>query len=103
MSLCMAGKQKRLLENKAEILKAMAHPVRLCIVRNLIEIGGCNVSSMQSCLLQPQSTISQHLSKLKAAGIISGKRKGTEITYTVINDEAKNLANLLIPDASAAV
>jgi ArsR family transcriptional regulator len=99
----MVGEQKKLLEIKAEILKAMAHPVRLCIVRNLIETGGSNVSNMQSCLLQPQSTISQHLSKLKAAGIIEGRRKGTEITYMVVNDEAKDLACLLIPNDTSAV
>jgi ArsR family transcriptional regulator len=67
----------------AELLKVLAHPVRLCIVKGLIENGGCNVSHMQECLSIPQSTVSQHLQKLKAAGIIEGKRNGLEINYTV--------------------
>lgn len=93
--------QRKLLEKKAELLKALAHPVRLCIVRNLIETGGCNVSKMQDCLEMPQSTVSQHLSKLKATGVVEGNRNGTEITYSAINDDAINLVNVLLPpDAS---
>ena len=71
------------LEDLCEILKVLAHPVRLCIVRGLSVYGGCNVSKMQQCLDMPQSTVSQHLAKLKAAGIIEGERNGLEIIYKV--------------------
>lgn len=96
----MKGKQKKLLETKAELLKALAHPIRLCIVKNLIDSGGSNVTKMQSCLTMPQSTISQHLSKLKAYGIVEGKRSGTEITYYAINQDAINVVKNLLPDVS---
>ena len=72
----------------ADILKALGHPARLCIVHGLLRNEGCNVSYMQSCLNIPQSTVSQHLSKLKAAGIIEGTREGLEMKYRVINKEA---------------
>ena len=74
-------KQKDNLTQVAEILKAIAHPVRLCIVRGLWQRGGCNVAHMQHCLKSPQSTISQHLARLRAAGIIEGERNGTEMIY----------------------
>ncbi|MDZ5017191.1 transcriptional regulator, partial [Clostridium perfringens] len=45
-------------EDIAEFLKVLAHPVRLCIVKNLLEKGCCNVTNMHSCLGMPQSTIS---------------------------------------------
>lgn len=77
----------KILEERAEILKVLAHPVRLCIAKGLIDKGSCNVSHMQSCLELPQSTVSQHIQKLKAAGIIVGERKGLEITYSVVNEE----------------
>ena len=67
----------------AELLKVLAHPVRLCIVNGLLQNGACNVSHMQSCLEAPQSTISQHLQKLRAAGIIAGERQGLEVVYHV--------------------
>lgn len=98
MPLTMTETQTKMLEEKSELLKALAHPVRLCIVRNLLETGGCNVSKMQGCLSMPQSTISQHLGKLKSAGIIEGKRSGTEITYCLINTDVVNIVRTLIPE-----
>lgn len=83
-------------EEIAEILKVIAHPVRLCIINGLLENGGCNVTHMQSCLGIPQSTISQHLQKLKAAGIIEGERNGLEITYKVKDEKIKELMKCLI-------
>lgn len=82
-------------EEKVEILKALAHPVRLCIVKGLMGKGGCNVTYMQECLNIPQSTISQHISKLKAAGIIKGNRNGLEIIYHVANEDAIKIINAL--------
>ncbi len=97
MPMTMNSTETKMLTEKAEILKALSHPVRLCIVRNLVEIGGCNVSKMQNCLAMPQSTISQHLTKLKAAEIIEGKRTGTEITYQVTHQDAINIVKTVIP------
>jgi ArsR family transcriptional regulator len=84
----------RSLENKTELLKTIAHPVRLCIIRKLIE-NPCNVSEIHTCLERPQSTISQHLGKLKAARVIKGERKGTKICYRVISDQVKEIIAIL--------
>lgn len=81
-------------ESKAEILKALAHPHRLCIVKGLMD-NKCNVSRIQECLELPQSTVSQHLAKLKAAGIIKGERKGLEICYSISNENVKNIIKVL--------
>ncbi len=83
-------------EEIAEFLKVLAHPVRLCIVSGLLKSGGCNVSHMQECLELPQSTISQHLQKLKSAGIIEGERNGLEIVYSVKDERVKLLVQDLI-------
>lgn len=80
----------------AEMLKSIAHPVRLCILKGLLEKGECNVSHMQSCLGSPQSTVSQHLQKLRAAGIIEGRRKGLEIYYRVCDERVAALMKLLV-------
>jgi ArsR family transcriptional regulator len=82
----------------AEMLKIIAHPVRLCIIKGLLEKGECNVSYMQSCLGTPQSTVSQHLQKLKAAGIIEGRRNGLEIYYQVCNDKVATLVKVLFKE-----
>ena len=82
----------------AEQLKALAHPVRLCIVKGLLETGGCNVSHMQSCLDAPQSTVSQHLQKLRSAGIIRGRRNGLEVTYSVCDPRIQRLIEVLFAE-----
>ena len=81
---------------KSELLKALAHPTRLCIVKGIMEKES-NVTNIQKCLDIPQSTVSQHLSKLKAAGIVKGKRKGLEISYQVINEDIKKIVKILFP------
>jgi ArsR family transcriptional regulator len=80
----------------AEMLKVLAHPVRICIVKGLLDNGECNVSHMQNCLNAPQSTISQHLQKLRTAGIIEGRRNGLEIYYSVCNEKVAQLIKVIL-------
>lgn len=79
----MPSKDYEKLEEKAEILKAIAHPVRLCILRGLSQDGDSSVGQMTICLDIPQATVSQHLAKMKAVGIIKGNRQGTKVIYTL--------------------
>ncbi|MBU3189462.1 metalloregulator ArsR/SmtB family transcription factor [Clostridium bowmanii] len=82
----------------AELLKALAHPVRICIIRGLMNKGSCNVSYMQECLNIPQSTVSQHLQKLKSLGIIKGERDGLQINYKICNETIINVVSAMFPD-----
>lgn len=86
------------MKSKAALLKALSNPVRLCIVRELLKRESCNVSAMQNCLQMSQSTVSQHLGRLRDLGIISGERKGTEVYYQVISDEAAEVIRVLFQD-----
>ncbi|MGL4731765.1 MAG: ArsR/SmtB family transcription factor [Clostridium sp.] len=86
---------KELYAEYAEILKALAHPVRLCIVKGLLDKGERNVTCMQNCLELPQSTVSQHLQKLRSAGIIKGNRDGLEVNYYICNDKVKEIISVL--------
>lgn len=79
----------------AEILKAMAHPVRLCILKGLMESGSCNVTKIQDCLGMPQSTVSQHLAKLRTAGLIAARRQGLEVFYAITDQKVKKMLKSL--------
>lgn len=79
------------LKREAELLKALAHPIRLAIVKGLMAEEGCNVSEMQDCLEIPQSTLSQHLAKLRESGILNSERNGLERNYYVVNQKVKDL------------
>lgn len=91
-------KTKKILAEKAELFKTIAHPVRLCILAMLIKEAQSNVTDIQCCLDVPQPTISQHLAKLKAAGILTAERNGTEIIYKIKNQEIKNLILQILED-----
>ncbi|MEN8208717.1 MAG: metalloregulator ArsR/SmtB family transcription factor [Candidatus Fermentibacteria bacterium] len=82
------------MEIQAGILKALAHPHRLELVTRL-KADGCNVSEIQSNLGLPQSTISHHLRILKNAGILSSRRDGTTVCYSIEIDEIKEILNIL--------
>lgn len=82
-------------KEKADLLKALAHPTRLCIVHGLIE-NDCNVNGIIECLQMPQSTVSQQLAVLRNKGLIEGRRSGTVICYSVVNSEVRRLVTMLM-------
>jgi len=71
-------------EQLAECMRALGNPIRLRIVKGLIN-NECNVTQIQHNLGIPQSTISQHLKVLKNAGIIESRREGTMVCYKVLD------------------
>jgi DNA-binding transcriptional ArsR family regulator len=77
-------------KHKADLLKALGHPIRFCIVEGLVN-GEQNVATMVECTGVPQPTVSQHLNILKAAGILKGVRCGNQIHYSVVNNEVKKI------------
>ena len=82
--------------HKADVLKALGHPIRYCIVEGLVS-NRQNVGTMVQCVNVPQPTVSQHLNILKAAGIIRGERKGNRISYSVCSPEAICIVKALSP------
>ena len=83
------------LENTAELLKVMAHPIRLKILENLIDNGPANVGSMQEKFHIPQPTVSSNLGNIRRAGLLISNRNGTEIYYKVENEFILRLAKIL--------
>ena len=54
----------------AGLSKALAHPARLRILREVLAQGPCSCGHLTSALPLAQSTVSQHLKVLKQAGIL---------------------------------
>ncbi|NLG19708.1 MAG: winged helix-turn-helix transcriptional regulator [Fibrobacter sp.] len=67
-------------EMTASYLKALGHPVRLMIARELIQGQKC-VGEVESTLNIRQANASQHLSILKINGIVDCIRKGNLKCY----------------------
>lgn len=81
-------------EADVELLKIMAHPVRLQIVKELEHRKICNVTQLTELLNIPQSTVSQHLSKMRGK-ILRAERKGLEMYYHVANAKACQIVGVL--------
>lgn len=87
-----------LYEDRVQFLKALAHPVRLRIVRSLLQAGCRNVSCMEAGMEQSQSCISQHLAKLKAAGVVRAARSGNEVYYEIADPATASVVAALFGD-----
>jgi ArsR family transcriptional regulator, arsenate/arsenite/antimonite-responsive transcriptional repressor len=66
--------------NINELFKGLAEPTRLRIVILLLERELC-VCDLMAVLRLPQSTISRHMSRLKAAGLARDRRDGKWVYY----------------------
>ena len=84
------------LERSAEILRVLAHPVRLQIVHQLLGKNALNVTELQQILKLPQSTVSQHLHKMRNYKVVAYERKGTEVFYRVDDKQVKQTFHILM-------
>jgi len=73
----MAGK---LIDLKAEVLKALGHPTRLLIVEMLGDGEKC-VCEINKAIAADHSTVSKHLSILKKAGVLTDRKQGLKVYY----------------------
>ncbi|MBF0217682.1 MAG: metalloregulator ArsR/SmtB family transcription factor, partial [Candidatus Omnitrophica bacterium] len=85
-----------------ELLKALAHPVRLRMVEGLIG-HECNVDRIMKALKIPQSTASQHLALLKAREIVQCKKDGVKTCYRVVDRTVIKLMDVLKTALSLAL
>ncbi|AFU17665.1 regulatory protein ArsR (plasmid) [Bacillus thuringiensis MC28] len=88
------SKKTNITEEDVEILKIMAHPIRLRIVNELSKHNTFNVSQLTKILEIPQSSVSQHLSKMKGK-VLKAERKGLEIYYSIRNNKATQIVGIL--------
>ena len=82
---------KRVAEHASEILKVIAHPVRLQIVE-LLQARDMCVGDIVKALTNKQATTSQQLIMMKDKGVLSCRHEGTRVYYHIEN---KNVIKLL--------
>ena len=68
---------------RAERLRALAHPARLAILRELARRGTCICAELVELTPRAQSTVSQHLKVLRCAGLVTDRQVGTRRLYQV--------------------
>jgi ArsR family transcriptional regulator, zinc-responsive transcriptional repressor len=75
----------------ADVLKLLADPTRLKIVWALLH-GEHSVNELADHVGARPPAVSQHLAKLRAAGLVRSRRDGTRIIYAARNEHVEHLA-----------
>ena len=75
---------------KADLLKALAHPVRLAVLERLKD-GEAPVGSMVRELGVEQSSLSRHLALLRQAGLLDSRQERLQVFYRVKDREIYRL------------
>jgi len=72
----------RLYEMKAEVIKALAHPLRLAIVDCLKdgEVCVCDIAERVSA---ERSNVSRHLALMVKAGVLKNRKEGLSMLYSL--------------------
>ncbi len=63
-------------------LRTLAHPDRLRIIE-LLESGPASVGELVTAMRRSQATVSQHLMRLRAHGLVRASRRGREVRYAI--------------------
>jgi ArsR family transcriptional regulator, arsenate/arsenite/antimonite-responsive transcriptional repressor len=79
----------------AALAKALAHPARLQILRLLQATPGCIGGDIVGAVRLAQSTVSEHLRILKAAGVVTGEIDGPRVCYALNPSALAPLATLI--------
>jgi DNA-binding transcriptional ArsR family regulator len=72
-------------EAAGELLRALAAPIRIAIVTELVAGPRC-VHEIVEVVGAAQPLVSQHLRVLRGAGVVRGQRRGREIAYSLTDE-----------------
>ena len=74
----------------AKLMKALAHPAKIAIVEYLLSVDTCICNDIVDEIKLAQPTVSQHLKRIKNAGIIQGEIDGKQFATALILKLWKN-------------
>ncbi len=74
---------KERLKTSVEMLRALAHPLRLKILEFIDSRGTVNVNKIYHSLGIEQSITSQHLRIMRLAGVLHARREGKFVYYSI--------------------
>ncbi|MCF7956875.1 MAG: metalloregulator ArsR/SmtB family transcription factor [Phycisphaerae bacterium] len=78
----MNDETKKLYELKAEIIQAVAHPIRLAIIEYLVDGEQCVCDIIEHVGAQ-RSNVSRHLSVMLRSGVVESRKDGLKMIYSL--------------------
>ena len=89
----LAGLMDR-AEAASAFLKALGHEGRLAILCHLTG-GAKSVTELENLLDQRQAAVSQQLARLRLEGLVTARREGQAIFYSIADDKVRETVALL--------
>ena len=83
------------LQETANLFKALSHPARLAILKYLAEAKVCISGDISNELPLSRTTVNQHLTELKNAGLIKGTIEGVKVNYCLDVQKIKALRTVM--------
>ncbi len=78
----------------ASFLKSIAHRDRLKVLCGLLD-GELSVAAIEAQVGASQSAVSQHLARLRDEGIVTARRDGRQVLYSIADPTVYGLIELL--------
>jgi ArsR family transcriptional regulator len=82
-------------EHVSDVLQVLSHPVRLQILDEL-RLGEACVCHLQGVLGRPQPYVSQQLSKLREADVVTDRREGLFVYYSLSDVRVARILEALL-------
>lgn len=89
-----SSERDRVFERAAELFALLSAPVRLRIVRELLE-GERNVGQLAAQVGATQPNLSQHLTTLYRCGVLTRRRVGSQVIYDIAHDRRQVLDQMV--------
>ena len=88
------GNMDQIIEDAAETLKAMAHPLRLKILC-VLDSSEMSVQELVEKVGTSQSNVSQHLSVLKEKGVLASRKETNRVLYRIGDQRTLMLIDMM--------
>lgn len=83
-------------DQAAEVLKTLAHPLRIRIILLLTKKRSMNVSTLQRRLKVDQTLLSYQLTRMRDRGLLDTVRQGKEIHYSLPDSALSEIMKLVL-------
>ena len=70
-------------EALARLTKALSHPIRVALIRHLLQLGECVCTDLSELVPVAHSTAMQHIKVLKEADLLCSTQQGRNVFYCV--------------------
>ena len=87
-------KMEEAADRASRMMKTLGHPGRLMLLCNLAE-GERSVGDLATELGISQSSLSQHLMRMRSEGLVEARRESQTVYYRLADGEAQEVINAL--------